>query len=167
MSENPFLSGNFAPVEEELTAFDLHVTGEIPKELEGRLLRIGPNPIDPNPTNHHWFLGNGMVHGVRMRDGKALWYRNRYVRDDQVVEAKGWPAIEGPTREGDLGGGVANTNVIGHAGKTLAIVEAGNLPVELSYELETVRRSDFGGTLPGGLRPGLTGHMLKMQSSRA
>ena len=50
-----------------------------------------------------------------------------------------------------LAGGVANTNVIGHAGKTLAIVEAGNLPVELTYELETVRRSDFGGTLPGGL----------------
>jgi len=151
MSENPFLSGNFAPVEEELTAFDLDVTGEIPRELEGRLLRIGPNPIDPNPKNHHWFLGNGMVHGVRLRDGKALWYRNRYVRDDQVVEAKGWPPVEGPKREGDLGGGLANTNVIGHAGKTLAIVEAGNLPVELSYELETVRRSDFGGMLPGGL----------------
>jgi carotenoid cleavage dioxygenase len=59
MSKNPYLSGNFAPVEEELTAFDLDVTGEIPKELEGRLLRIGPNPIDPNPANHHWFLGNG------------------------------------------------------------------------------------------------------------
>ncbi len=151
MSENPYLSGNFAPVEEELTVFDLDVTGEIPNALEGRLLRIGPNPIDPNPKNHHWFLGNGMVHGVRMRDGKALWYRNRYVRDDQVVQAKGWPPVEGPMREDELAGGVANTNVIGHAGKTLAIVEAGNLPVELTYELETVRRSDFGGTLPGGL----------------
>ena len=151
MSENPYLSGNFAPVEEELTSFDLDVTGEIPRDLEGRLLRIGPNPIGPIPENYHWFLGSGMVHGVRLSGGKALWYRNRYVRDDQVVEAKGLPPIEGPVREMQLGGGTANTNVIGHAGKTLAIVEAGSLPVELDYELETLRRSDFEGTLPGGL----------------
>ena len=149
MSENPYLSGNFAPVEDEVTAFDLEVTGEIPRELEGRFLRIGPNPIDPDPKNHHWFIGNGMVHGVRLRGGRAEWYRNRYVRDDQVVEAKGWPPVEGPEREDQLGGGTANTNVIGHAGKTLAIVEAVSLPVELSYELETVRRTDFDGTLPG------------------
>jgi carotenoid cleavage dioxygenase-like enzyme len=151
MSENPYLSGNFAPIEEELTSFDLDVTGEIPRELEGRLLRIGPNPIGPIPDNYHWFLGNGMVHGVRLSGGKALWYRNRYVQDDQVVAAKGLPPVEGPVREMELGGGLANTNVIEHAGKTLAIVEAGNLPVELTYELETVRRSDFKGTLPGGL----------------
>ncbi|MGH0032656.1 MAG: carotenoid oxygenase family protein [Myxococcota bacterium] len=151
MSENPYLSGNFAPVEEEITATDLKVTGEIPRELEGRLLRIGPNPVDPDPKSHHWFIGNGMVHGVRLRGGKACWYRNRWVRDDEVVAAKGWPPVEGPVREDQIGSGVANTNVIGHAGKTLAIVEAGNLPVELSYDLETIRRTDFEGTLPGGL----------------
>ena len=134
MSQNPYLSGNFAPVPEELTALDLEVTGEIPRELSGRLLRIGPNPIDPDPKTHHWFLGNGMVHGLRLGEGKSLWYRNRYVRDDQVVEAKGWPPVEGPARANQLGSGVANTNVIALAGKTLAIVEAGNLPVELDYD---------------------------------
>lgn len=151
MSENMYLAGNFGPVEEEVTAFDLEVTGEIPKSLEGRLLRIGPNPIDADPKNHHWFLGSGMVHGLRMRDGKALWYRNRYVVDDNVAEAKELPPVSGPDRAVEIGGGTANTNIIQHAGQTLAIVEAGNLPVELTYELETVRRSDFDGTLPGGL----------------
>ena len=151
MTENAYLSGNFAPVEEELTAFDLPVTGRIPRELEGRLLRIGPNPIDPDPATHHWFIGNGMVHGLRLRDGKAVWYRNRYVRDDKVVAVKGWPPVEGPSREDQLGDGTVNTNVIGHGGGTYAIVEAGNLPVELSYELETLRRTDLGGTLSGGL----------------
>lgn len=151
MSENPYLSGNFGPVEDELTALDLDVTGEIPRELEGRFMRIGPNPINPDPAHHHWFLGNGMVHGLRLRDGRAEWYKSRYVRDDEVTEAKGWPPVAGPTPEFQLGAGVANTNIIGHAGKTFAIVEAGNLPVELDYELETVARSDFGGTLPGGL----------------
>ncbi len=151
MSENRYLSGNFAPVEKEVTAFDLPVTGEIPSELEGRFLRIGPNPIAADPRTYHWFLGNGMVHGLRLRNGNADWYRNRFVLDDQVVEAKGLPPVEGPDRGDSLGGGVANTNVVQHVGKTLAIVEAGNLPVELTYELETVRRTDFDGTLPNGL----------------
>jgi carotenoid cleavage dioxygenase len=108
--ESPYLKGNFAPVEQELTKFDLRVTGRIPRELRGRLLRIGPNPVGPvDPATYHWFTGSGMVHGVRIRDGRAEWYRNRYVR----------------------------------------IVEAGNLPVELSDDLETVQRSDFAGTLDG------------------
>jgi carotenoid cleavage dioxygenase len=149
MTENPYLSGNFAPVEGELTTSDLPVTGEIPRELTGRLLRIGPNPIAPNPENHHWFIGNGMVHGLKLEEGRPLWYRRRFVRDDEVTEAFGWPKVPGPVH-GELGGGGANTNVIGHAGRTYAIVEAGNLPVELSDDLETVARSDFDGTLPGG-----------------
>jgi carotenoid cleavage dioxygenase len=150
MSENPYLSGNFAPVEGELTAFDLPVTGEIPRELAGRLLRIGPNPIAPEPKTHHWFLGNGMVHGVRLRDGRADWYRRRFVRDDAVVRAMGWPEVPGPRPEGQIGDGIANTHVIAHAGRIYALVEGGNLPVELDPELETVARSDFGGTLQGG-----------------
>ena len=150
MTENLYLSGNFAPVEGELTAFDLPVTGALPRELEGRLLRIGPNPIAPDPRTHHWFLGHGMVHGVRLRGGRAEWYRRRFVRDDEVVRAKGWPEVPGPRSEWQLAGGVANTHVIGHAGRIFALVEAGNLPVELDAELETVARSDFEGTLRGG-----------------
>jgi len=150
MTENLYLSGNFAPIDDERSATDLAVTGRIPEALEGRLLRIGPNPIAADPAHYHWFLGNGMVHGVALRGGRALWYRNRFVRDDELVEAKGWPPVPGPQREDALGGGIANTNVISHAGRTWAIVEAGNLPVELSDDLETVARSDFGGTLPGG-----------------
>jgi carotenoid cleavage dioxygenase len=148
MNENVYLSGNFAPVREETTALDLTVTGTIPRELRGRLLRIGPNPVvPPDPAAYHWFTGNGLVHGLRLRDGRAEWYRSRFVRDDAVTAARGWPRTPGP-RHG-MGEGVANTNVIGHAGRTWAIVEAGGLPVELSGELETVTYSDFGGTLEG------------------
>jgi carotenoid cleavage dioxygenase-like enzyme len=150
MSSNPYLAGNFGPVEDELTSFDLPVTGEIPAELSGRLLRIGPNPVAADPANYHWFTGNGMAHGLRLRDGKAEWYRCRYVRDGEVVAAKGWDPVSGPLPEFPLGEGVANTNIIGLGDKTFAIVEAGNLPVELDYELETVGRSNFDGTLPAG-----------------
>jgi len=147
MTSNPFLSGNFAPVEDESHLFDLPVRGRIPGELAGRLLRIGPNPIDPG-DDYHWFLGNGMVHGLSLGEGRARWYRNRFVRDDELCAARGWPEVPGP-RFGELSGGGANTNVIQHAGKIYAIVEAGGNPVELDDELETVARSDFEGTLPG------------------
>ena len=90
---NSWLQGPFAPVDQEVTAYDLKVSGTIPRELEdGRLLRVGPNPIDPqNPVTYNWFTGNGMVHGVRIRDGKAEWYRSRFVRDDEVARSRGIP----------------------------------------------------------------------------
>jgi carotenoid cleavage dioxygenase len=43
--ETPFwLVDNFAPVFEEFTQTEFLVTGEIPTDLNGRLLRNGPNP---------------------------------------------------------------------------------------------------------------------------
>jgi carotenoid cleavage dioxygenase len=130
MSANHYLEGEFAPVHEEYTLTDLEVEGTIPGQLDGRYLRNGPNPIgEIDPELYHWFIGDGMVHGIRIRDGKAEWYRNRWVR------AQG------------LG---ANTNVIGHAGKTLALVEGGLANYELTDELDTVGVCDFDGTLSGG-----------------
>jgi carotenoid cleavage dioxygenase-like enzyme len=143
-----WLRGLYAPLHDELTTFELPVTGRLPVELDGRYLRNGPNPVGAvDPARFHWFTGDGMVHGVRLRDGKAEWYRNRWVRSSAVSEALG----ESP-KPGERHGGMdtANTNVIGLAGRTYAIVEAGGRPVELSDELETIAHSDLGGTLPNG-----------------
>jgi len=146
--QNAYLSGNYAPVQTELTTFDLQVIGELPPELCGRYLRNGPNPAAPvDPATHHWFLGDGMVHGVRLRDGKAEWYRNRYVGSSHLSELRGQPDIAGPNWNDSSVG--PNTSVGGFAGTTWAMLEAGGVPVELSYELETVGRNDFYGTLPG------------------
>jgi carotenoid cleavage dioxygenase len=146
---NRYLEGGYAPVVDEVTAVDLPVTGTVPAWLDGRYLRNGPNPIDAgDPATYHWFTGDGMVHGVRLRDGRAEWYRNRYVRSSGVAEALGETWAGGPVHaEMDA---PANTNVIGHAGRTFAIVESGPRPYELTDELETVGPSDFDGTLPGG-----------------
>jgi carotenoid cleavage oxygenase len=148
-SEHPYLSGNYAPVREEITAIDLEVTGAIPEHLDGRYLRNGPNPLnDPDPARYHWFLGAGMAHGLRLRDGKAHWYRNRWVRSADVSRKLGETWQTGPHTSGfDF---AANTNIIGHAGKTYAIAESGVRPYELTDELETVGPSDFCGTLFGG-----------------
>ena len=147
-SDNIYLQGNYAPVADEVTAADLQVIGELPRELNGRYLRNGPNPIGniDEPT-HHWFMGDGMVHGICLRDGKALWYRNRYVNSSRIAEARGASKPAGRNwNDSSLG---PNTNVGGFAGTTWAMVEAGGCPVELTYELETVGYNDFNGTLPG------------------
>ena len=110
-----------------MTITDLAVTGTIPAALDGRYLRIGPNPVTPpNPAAYHWFIGDGMVHGVRLEGGKAMWYRNRWVRSKAVSAALGEPAAPGP-RSGMSD--TVNTNVLGHAGKTWALVEAGGFPL--------------------------------------
>ena len=59
---NEYLEGVFAPVPTEETLTELTVTGDLPRELDGRYLRNGPNPIDADPATYHWFLGSGMVH---------------------------------------------------------------------------------------------------------
>jgi 8'-apo-carotenoid 13,14-cleaving dioxygenase len=145
---NRYLAGNYAPVAEEVTAFDLPVIGELPPDLNGRYLRNGPNPIgEVDPATHHWFLGDGMVHGIRLRDGRAQWYRNRFVGSTAVSAALGRPAVPGRNWNNSTIG--PNTNVGGFAGATWAMVEAGGCPVKLSDELETIARNDFYGTLPG------------------
>ncbi|HEY1653409.1 MAG TPA: carotenoid oxygenase family protein [Acidimicrobiales bacterium] len=146
---NPYLEGNYAPVHEEVTATSLAVTGAIPEELCGRYLRNGPNPATaPDQASYHWFTGSGMVHGIRLRDGRAEWYRNRWVRSAEVAQALGEAPKAGPVHAGmDF---APNTNVIGQAGRTFAIVESGALPYELTDELETIGPCDFDGTLAGG-----------------
>jgi carotenoid cleavage oxygenase len=143
---SPWTTGPRAPVSEELTALDVQVTGVIPSELDGRLLRNGPNPVGVvDPLSHHWFTGTGMVHGLRLRDGRAEWYRNRWVRTPDVTDVLGEPRCRSPFGD-DVRLFAANTNVIGHAGRTFAVVEAGTPPVELTDELDTVGPSDFDGT---------------------
>ena len=146
--QSNYTEGNFARVTEEVTAFDLEVIGEIPAAFEGRYLRNGPNPVVPtDPATSHWFVGTGMVHGMRLRGGRAEWYRNRWVRGHEVTELFGETAVPGPTRGLDFS---PNTSVGGFAGTTWALVEAGALPAELGYELDTVCRNDFFGTLGTG-----------------
>lgn len=145
---NPFLMGIHEPLASEETLTDLKVTGSIPAELDGRYIRIGPNPVTPpNPGLYHWFMGDGMVHGIRLQQGKALWYRNRWIRSCAVSDALGEPRAAGP-HEPPFD--IVNTNVMGHAGSTWALVEAGGCPVRIDEVLNTVAFDPWGDTLKGG-----------------
>ena len=147
LGPHPYLTGIHTPMAEELTLETLAVIGQIPTELNGRYCRIGPNPATPpNPARYHWFTGDGMVHGVRIEDGRALWYRNRWVRSTAVTRALGEPRAPGPRLHEEF---AVNTNIIGQAGRFYALVEAGGTPVELDGSLNTVAHNDFDRTLAG------------------
>ncbi|HVL00216.1 MAG TPA: carotenoid oxygenase family protein [Dongiaceae bacterium] len=149
-SSNFYLEGPYAPVTEERTETELHVTGSIPPELNGLYARIGPNPLHvDNPAAYHLFLGDGMVHGVRLRDGKALSYRNRWVGARSVNRKLGRPFLEG-TGPFD----VVNTNIIGHGGRIWALVEGGVTPAEMDGDLNTLKR----GLFDSGAHKGYTAH---------
>ena len=138
------LRGNGRPVAEERTVTGLKVTGAIPRELDGRYVRNGANPL--SGFSAHPFFGDGMVHGVRLRDGVAEWYRNRYVRTPFVAD----PSVDilDPSVMMNMEASKANTHVVGHSGRILAL-EEGHFPYVLDGDLATVRPLDFGGSLTG------------------
>jgi len=153
VEENPYLLGPYGPVRDEMTVEGLPVIGALPASLDGTYMRIGPNPITPpEPGAYHWFAGDGMIHAVRIKDGKAQWYRNRYIRSTRVSQVLGEPPAPGPRYER---GDTVNTNIISHAGKVLALVEAGGFPVEIDSLLGTTAYTNMDGSLQFG---GFTAH---------
>jgi len=154
---DPFLRGNYAPWPMEGEVHDLVVEGEIPRALNGTLYRNGANPQFAPRGRYHWFDGDGMIHAFAIREGKAH-YRNRWVRTQRFqMEREAGEALWGgladwtnsdPRVEG-IFPNAANTNIIVHGGKLLALWEAGP-PHELDPEtLETRGIYDFDGKLQG------------------
>ncbi len=154
--DSPFLRGNFGPVREEITADNLKVIGAMPKELDGMYVRNGPNPQFPPIQNYHWFEGDGMLHGVRLQGGKAS-YRNRWVRTAAwQAEHRAGKAIlrsflDPPDKKSLLPSGPprnkANTALVWHDGKLLALWEGGEPHVIAVPGLDTVGTHNYGGKL--------------------
>ncbi|MDW3219557.1 MAG: carotenoid oxygenase family protein [Acidimicrobiales bacterium] len=132
------LQGNYGPIEEELTLDDLEVEGAIPAEIDGTYMRNGFNP--KSGWSDHWFFGDGMIHAVDLRDGKAS-ITNRYVRT---------PVLEGGA-DGfsmDPANSPANTNIVPHAGRLFALNE-GFAPYEMDRDLNTIGMENFDGRVVG------------------
>lgn len=152
----PYLEGIYAPVVDEVDADHLAVVGQLPDELAGLFAQNGPNPSFPPGVGHSWFDGDGMVHGVEVRDGVAS-YRNRFVATPGLAEDR---AAGAATYVGSLAGpgagrrhkNVSNTDVVFHAGRLLSLWWEGGLPYELTLPgLDTLGPCDFGGTLTLGM----------------
>ncbi|GII05174.1 carotenoid oxygenase family protein [Planobispora takensis] len=134
------LPGHLRSVPDEIDAVGLPVTGVLPPELTGRYVRNGPNAL-PGQSTGLFQAGPGMLHGVRLREGRAEWYRNRWVRTGAF---HGRPFV-GPAGI-DRTAVSANTHVVHHADRIFALVEVG-LPYEVTPDLGTVGPCDFGGRL--------------------
>eukprot|EP00252_Welwitschia_mirabilis_P023620 TRINITY_DN672_c0_g1_i1.p1 TRINITY_DN672_c0_g1~~TRINITY_DN672_c0_g1_i1.p1 ORF type:complete len:495 (+),score=76.24 TRINITY_DN672_c0_g1_i1:107-1591(+) len=165
-----FLSGNFEPVSESDPKSHLPVVGDLPSCLNGEFVRVGPNPKFPPVADYHWFDGDGMIHGLRIKDGKAT-YLSRYVKTSHLKQEEhfGRPKF---SKSGDLKGlyglfaifiqhirekfgvldmtygrGTANTALVYHHGKLLALHE-GDKPYALRIledgDLQTLGLMDYG-----------------------
>lgn len=137
-----WLQGNFAPVMQEVTAEHLTIRGALPPSLNGLYVKNGSNP--PKSDSPHWFFGDGMVHGLQLRDGAALWYRNRYVQTQPHKAGVGF-GHGAPGGEGNQ----SNVSALWHGGRLHTSGEVG-FPYELNRaDLSTIGSFDFGGQLKG------------------
>lgn len=149
-SSHPHLRGAFAPVWEERDDKDLLIEGEIPAGLNGTYMRNGPNPRFEPDTYIYPIDGTGMIHAVYLNEGRAR-YRNRWVRTAEFLqeEAAGhriFGSIFGPGPKANL----ANTHIVPHAGRILALWEGGK-PHLMDRELATLGSFDFQRRLPGAM----------------
>jgi carotenoid cleavage dioxygenase-like enzyme len=161
--DHPYRTGPWRPQTTEWDADDLTVVaGEIPADLDGVYLRNTENPLHPALKVYHPFDGDGMMHVVGFRDGKAF-YRNRFVRTDGFAEeneAGGplWPGIAEPIQlaRRDYGWGArtllkdaSSTDVIVHRGTALTShYQCGDLYRVDPYSGDTLGKEDWRGDFP-------------------
>lgn len=160
--DHPYLTGQYAPVRDERSDTALDVIGELPAGLVGVYMRNGGNPFFAPPGRYHVFDGDGMVHGIYLDGAGGAVYANRWVRSKALLHERergeavfgGLSEFEMPDSAAIAAGGLykntANTNIVEHAGRYLALME-GAQPTELTRDLETVGEYDFAGRLKGAM----------------
>lgn len=129
---HPYLNGAWTPNFTEYDAEDMEVIGQIPSDIDGVYVRNTENPVQEPLGNYHPFDGDGMIHTMSFRDGKAV-YRNRFVRtkgfnaEQEAGEAL-WAGIANNPRTSKRPGWGAqghvkdssSTDVVVHAGQILS-----------------------------------------------
>jgi carotenoid cleavage dioxygenase-like enzyme len=150
-------SGFFAPsgVEGEVRSLPL-IDGAVPPELNGSFYRVAPDPqFPPLAEDDIWFNGDGMITRFHFRGGD-VGLQQKWVRTDKfklerdaghaLFGAYRNPLTDDPSVKGEIRG-TANTNVVLHGGKLLALKED-SPPVAMNPEtLETEGNFDFGGKM--------------------
>ncbi len=155
--DHPNLRGNFAPLRMECDLNDVIVSGEIPADLDISYYRNGPDPQFPPRGPYHWFGGDGMLHMFNIRAGRVS-YRNRWVRTTKFeMEREAGeslfspmnPMASDPRTQGVTTNGLANTNIVFHSNKLLAL-EEGHAPFEIDRTtLASIGPHTFDGNYSG------------------
>lgn len=161
--DHPYRTGPWRPQTCEWDADDLTVVeGQVPHDLDGVYLRNTENPLHPALKHYHPFDGDGMVHMVGFRDGKAF-YRNRFVRTDGFIEENAaggplWPGIAEPVElaRRDYGWGArtlmkdaSSTDVVVHRGLALTShYQCGDLYRIDPFTGDALGKETWGGAFP-------------------
>ncbi|KAL0438797.1 UNVERIFIED_CONTAM: putative carotenoid cleavage dioxygenase 4, chloroplastic [Sesamum latifolium] len=171
------LSGNFPPVDELPPTPCEVVQGSLPSCLDGVYLRNGPNPQFIPRGPYHLFDGDGMLHMIKISEGKATFY-SRYVKTYKYMVERdlGHPSflsgfasfngvmasmarlgltvvrvLTGQFNPVINGLGTANTSVAVICGKLYALGES-DLPYEIQVtsdgDIVTIGRHDFHNSKP-------------------
>ena len=154
--DHPYLTGHHAPNRFEADAPNLFVEGELPHDLAGVFYRNGPEPLFPTRGDeYHWFDGDGMVFAFFIENSQVSM-RNRWVQTEKLALEKaagkrlfgvfGNPGMSDPSVQGKRYN-TANTNIILHGGKLLALME-GAPAVELDpRDLSTIGEQTYDGKI--------------------
>lgn len=159
--DNPLTAhcSGFRTMQDDLSysipAREIH--GRIPDELRGIFFRAGParNELAERPFGH-WFDGDGGVSSFRIEDGQ-VHYRCSFVKTPKFLDESaaqqvvyrsfGHNAPGGFFRNLHLPANCANTSIVHHGGKLLALFEGGR-PWRIDLDtLQTVGEEDFEGVL--------------------
>jgi carotenoid cleavage dioxygenase-like enzyme len=159
-AHQPDLLGNRFPVADEIDVASCPTSGRVPERLRGSFVRNGPNPLFEPVGRYSILDGDGMLHAIEFGEA-GVSYRNRWVRSRGLVAELAHGAAIYPglgnvmdfpdpalTRGAGPVKNPANTHVIEHAGRRLALWEGG-LPTEVTPDLDTVGEYDFDGRLRG------------------
>ena len=133
--------------------------GQIPTEIKGNLIRNGVGKFENHGVKYqHLFDGDGMISNFIIEQGD-VFYSNRFVQTEEFIKEKQAGKMLFRSLGTNLPGGIrtnfgklkikntANTNVVFHGGKLLALWEGG-LPHELDpVSLNTLGRYDYQGML--------------------
>ena len=149
LASNPALLG-WKGVASDRLAGTARIEGRLPPDLQGTFYRNGPAVHERFGLRYrHWFDGDGMVHAFRF-DGAAVTHRGRVLETPKLARegaagrrlhtgfgtvVENTAPVRGPD---DLN--PANTSVLEHHGKLLALWEAGSASV---LDRETLAWREF------------------------
>jgi carotenoid cleavage dioxygenase len=151
---HPALQGGFEPARFDVDVFDCEIEGKVPDELAGTFYRVGGEWLyPPKHPDDSPFAADGYVSMFRIAGGNVD-FKGRFVRTPRyLANAQARSQLFGyyrnpfdiDPRARHLNATAANTNIVFHAGKLLALKED-SVPFEIDPDtLETRGAYDFGG----------------------
>lgn len=151
-----FTGGLYKPARFEGEIYDLEVDGTVPDEIDGTFFQVAPDPqYPPMLGDDIFFNGDGAITAFTFKDGHVD-FKRRYVMTERLKAQRAARAsLHGIYRNcytndpsvRELNNSTANTNVVVHGGKLLALKED-SAPYALDpVTMETIGLWDFNGQL--------------------